>query len=130
MLAYDYPLLGAFWTMLWIFLWVAWLFLLFRIVADVFRDQELSGWSKALWLIFLLFLPFLGAFVYVIARGKSMGERDLADARASEQAFQAYVRETAGSGGAADQLTKLADLRDRGVINEAEFEAQKAKILG
>ena len=132
MLAYDYPLLGAFWTVLWIFIWVMWFFLLFRIIVDVFRDDDLSGWAKAGWLIFLLFLPFLGAFVYVIARGAGMGQRDLERARAQNEAFQAYVRDaagTGGSGGTADELSKLADLRERGVISDAEFDQQKAKIL-
>lgn len=132
MLAYDYPLLGAFWTVLWIFIWVMWIFLLFRIIADVFRDHELSGWGKAGWLIFLLFLPFLGAFVYVIARGSGMGQRDIEAAQAQNAAFQAYVRDaagTGGTGGTADELVKLADLRERGVISDAEFEQQKAKIL-
>jgi hypothetical protein len=133
LLAYDFPLLSAFWTMLVFFLWIAWFFLLFKIVADVFRDHTLSGVAKVLWLIFLLFLPFLGAFVYIIARGNGMTERDIAQAKASEAAFQSYVRDAAGTGGgggAADQLEKLAGLRDRGVLTEEEFAAQKAKILG
>jgi hypothetical protein len=129
-LAYDYPLLGAFWTMLILFLWIMWFFLLFKIIADVFRDRSLSGFAKVMWLIFLIFLPFLGAFVYIIARGNSMAERDIAQAQAADQAFQAYVRDAAGSGGSsADQLDKLAGLRDRGVISDDEFAAQKAKIL-
>ena len=131
MLAYDYPLLGAFWTVLWIFIWVMWIFLLFRIIGDLFRDHGMSGWGKAAWLIFLLFFPFLGVFVYVIARGNSMGQRDIEAAQAQNEAFQAYVKQAAGTSGAgtADELAKLADLRERGVINDAEFEQQKAKIL-
>jgi hypothetical protein len=130
LLAYDYPLLGAFWTMLIFFLWIAWFMLLFRIIADVFRDKELSGIAKTMWLLFVIFLPFLGVFVYIIARGQSMTERDIAQAKANEAAFRSYVQESAGSGGgAADQLEKLASLRDQGVLTDEEFSAQKAKLL-
>jgi hypothetical protein len=130
-LAYDYPLLGAMWTMLVFFLWIAWLFLLFRIFGDIFRDSSLGGVAKALWIIGLIFLPFLGAFIYVCARGNAMTERDIAAAQANKAAFDSYVRDTAGSGGGtADELQKLAGLRDSGVITEAEFAAQKARVLG
>ena len=130
MLAYDYPLLGMFWTFLWFFLWIAWIVVLFRVIFDIFRSKDMGGLGKALWVIFVIFLPFLGVLVYLIARGHSMGERDLEDAQAKEQAFQAYVRQAAGSsGGSADELTKLAGLRDQGVITESEFQAQKAKML-
>lgn len=95
-LAYDYPLLGAFWTLLWIFLWVMWIFLLFRIFSDIFRDDSLNGWAKAGWSIFAVVLPFLGVFVYLIARGKGMGEREAHQARARQHAFDSYVREAAG----------------------------------
>lgn len=132
MIAYDYPLLGAFWTFLWFFLWVIWIFILFRVIFDIFRDHGMSGWAKAGWLIFVILLPFLGVFVYVIARGKSMGERDMAAAQAQQDAFKKYVQETAatsGGGGTASELAKLADLKSQGVITDAEFEAQKAKLL-
>jgi hypothetical protein len=130
-IAYDYPLLGAFWTFLWFFLWVIWIFILFRVIFDIFRSDDLSGWGKAGWLIFVILLPFLGVFVYVIARGRSMGERDLARAQAQQDAFKQYVQNVATTGGGtADELTKLADLKNQGVITDAEFEAQKAKILG
>jgi hypothetical protein len=132
-LAYDYPLLGMFWTFLWFFLWIAWIVVLFRVIFDIFRSKDMGGWGKALWVIFVIFLPFLGVLVYLIARGHSMGERDLAEAQAQETAFRAYVQDAAatsgGGGGSADELTKLADLRDRGVISEDEFQAQKAKLL-
>ena len=130
MLAYDYPLLGLFWTMLWFFLWIAWIILLFRIFGDIFRSRDMGGWGKALWSIFVILVPFLGTFVYLIARGKSMFERDVEEAQTRQQAFDDYVRQTAGSGGsAADELTKLSALKDQGVITEAEFAAQKAKLL-
>ena len=97
MVAYDYPLLGAFWTMFVFFIWIAWLFLLFKIFADIFRSKDLGGGAKALWVIFVIVAPFLGTFVYVIARGKKMTEHDIEAARASQEAFQEYVRATAGT---------------------------------
>ena len=130
MLAYDYPLLGMFWTFLWFFLWIAWIVVLFRVIFDIFRSKDMGGWGKALWVIFVVFLPFLGVLVYLIARGHSMSERDYQDAAAQDKAFQSYVRSAAGTGGgSADELVKLADLRDKGVISDAEFQAQKAKLL-
>jgi Short C-terminal domain len=129
-LAYDYPLLGAFWTMFVFFIWIAWLFLLFKIFADIFRSRDLGGGGKALWTIFVIVAPFLGTFVYVIARGKQMTERDIESARAQQEAFQEYVRSTASGGSSADELAKLADLKQRGVLTDAEFELQKAKLLG
>jgi hypothetical protein len=129
-LAYDYPLLGAFWTLLWLFLWIVWIFILFRVIFDIFRSHDLGGWAKALWLIFVIILPFLGVFVYVIARGRGMSERDMKQAADSEKQFRSYVQQAAASGGTtADELAKLAELRDKGVISPTEFEAQKAKIL-
>jgi hypothetical protein len=129
MLAYDYPLLGAFWTMFWFFIWILWIILLFRVFGDIFRSNDMSGWGKAAWSIFVILVPFLGVFVYIIARGKAMGQRDLEQAQARQQAFNSYVQDVASTGGTADELTKLADLKDRGVISAAEFEQQKAKIL-
>lgn len=125
----NYPLLDAFLTMLWFFLWVLWIFLVVWIIFDVFRSHDLSGWAKALWLIFIVVLPFLGVLIYVIARGGSMHERQVRDAQAQQQEFQAYVRDAAGGKSSADELTKLADLRDRGVITDAEFQQGKAKVL-
>jgi hypothetical protein len=128
-LAYDYPLLSLFWTMLIFFLWIAWIVLLFRVFVDIFRS-DMGGFAKALWSIFVIFLPFLGVFVYLIANGQEMGQRDVAAAQQSEQAFRAYVQDAAGSGkSAADELAKLAELRSQGVISETEFAAQKAKLL-
>ena len=130
MLAYDYPLLGLFWTFLWFFIWIAWIVLLFRVFADLFRNHEMSGWGKALWSIFVILVPFLGVLVYLIAHGHDMQTRDIETAKAQELAFQDYVRTTAASGGStAEELAKLADLRDRNVISAAEFETQKAKLL-
>jgi Short C-terminal domain/Phospholipase_D-nuclease N-terminal len=132
-LAYDYPLIGAFWTMLWFFLWILWFFLLFRVIIDIFRDHTISGWAKAAWLIFIIIVPFLGVFVYLIARGSSMAQRDQDQAKAQEQAFRSYVQDAAGSGGGgggtASELSRLAQLKDQGVITDAEFQQQKAKLL-
>jgi hypothetical protein len=123
------PLLDAFWTMMWFFLWILWFFLLFRVILDIFRSRDLGGWGKAGWLVFVIILPFLGVFVYLIARGHKMAERDVTRAQAQDQAFRAYVQEAAHGTSTADELTKLADLRDRGVITEADFQQGKDKVL-
>jgi hypothetical protein len=130
MLAYDFPILGLFWTMMIFFLWVAWIMLLFRVFGDIFRNHDMGGFAKALWSIFVLAVPFLGVLVYLLVHGDGMGRRDLAVAQANEQAFQDYVRQTAGTnGGTADELSRLADLKTQGVLTDAEFEQQKAKVL-
>ncbi|MFD4914445.1 SHOCT domain-containing protein [Streptomyces virginiae] len=126
----DYPLLNVFWTMMWFFLWIMWFFLLFKVITDVFRDHTLGGWGKAGWIIFVLVLPFLGVFVYLIARGRSMHERDRKQAEEQQAAFRSYVQQTAGSGaGSAEELHKLSVLKDKGDITQAEFDRAKAKIL-
>ncbi|MFF4443324.1 SHOCT domain-containing protein [Streptomyces sp. NPDC001502] len=127
----DYPLLNFFWTMLWFFLWVMWFFLLFKVITDIFRDHTLGGWGKAGWLILVLVLPFLGIFVYLIARGRSMHERDRKQAEEQQAAFRAYVQQTAGAAGSgsADELHKLSALKDKGDITQEEFDRAKAKIL-
>ena len=128
--SYSYPLLGAFWTIFIIFLWVIWFWILITIIIDLFRSHDLSGWAKALWFIFILFLPMIGVLVYLIARGGKMHEHAVRQAQQQEAQFRSYVQEAADSQTPAEQLTKLADLRDRGVITDAEFESEKAKILG
>ncbi|MFJ9948521.1 SHOCT domain-containing protein [Kitasatospora sp. NPDC091207] len=128
-LAADYPLLNVFWTMCWFFLWILWFMLLFRIIADIFRDDGLGGWGKAGWLIFVIFLPFLGVFVYLIARGSGMGQRELARAHKSEEQFRSYVRQTAEPPSAAAELGRLAELRAQGHITDEEYEKAKAKVL-
>ncbi|WP_329448883.1 SHOCT domain-containing protein (plasmid) [Streptomyces sp. NBC_01426] len=128
-LAVDYPLLNMFWTMLMIFLWVLWFFLLFRIIGDIFRDDELGGWGKSGWTVFVILLPFLGVFVYLIARGRGMGERDLKRAQRNEEEFRSYVRQSGGTGSQAEELSQLAELKNRGEITEAEFQQAKAKVL-
>ncbi|MFJ6717556.1 MULTISPECIES: SHOCT domain-containing protein [unclassified Streptomyces] len=128
-LAVDYPLLNMFWTMMMIFLWVLWFMLLFRIIGDIFRDDGLGGWGKAGWTVFVILLPFLGVFVYLIARGRGMGERELLRAQRAEEDFRSYVKQSAGSGNASEELARLAELKNRGDISAAEFEQAKAKVL-
>ncbi|GAA3772043.1 SHOCT domain-containing protein [Streptomyces coacervatus] len=130
----DYPLLDVFLTMLWFFLWIMWFMLLFRVFGDVFRDDTLSGWAKAGWTLFVCVLPFLGIFVYLIARGRGMGEREMRRAQAQERAFRSYVQEAAvpapkAQGTKADQLGTLAALHDKGAITDAEYEQAKNKVL-
>ena len=129
--SYSYPLLGAFWTIFMIFLWVIWIWILVRVFIDIFRSQDLSGWAKALWFLFVLFIPIIGVVVYLIARGDSMSERTEQQAREQDAEFRGYVQEAAADSPAstADQLAQLADLRDRGVITAGEFEREKTKVL-
>ena len=126
---YSYPLLSVFWTIFEIFLWVIWIWILIWILIDIFRSHDLSGWAKALWFLFVLFIPLIGVLVYLIARGGKMQERAVQDSQQRDQQFRSYVQDAAGSQTTADQLTKLADLRDRGVITADEFEREKAKVL-
>jgi len=126
--ASSYPLLNLFWTMLMIFLFVFWIFILIQIVVDIFRSHDMGGWAKALWLIFILILPFLGVLVYLIARGGKMQQHQVEAAKEQQQAFNSYVQQAAGTS-TADQLATLAKLKDNGTLTDAEFEAQKAKLL-
>ena len=125
---YSYPLLSVFWTILEIFLWVIWIWILIWILIDIFRSHDLSGWAKALWFLFVLFIPLVGVLVYLIVRGGKMQERAVQQAQRDDQQFRSYVQDAAGTS-TADQLSKLADLRDRGVITAEEFDREKAKIL-
>jgi type VI protein secretion system component VasK len=129
MLAYTYPLLNIFWTMLLIFGFVLWIWLLIYIFMDIFRSHDMGGFAKALWVIFIIFLPLLGVLIYLIVRGGKMHQRAMEQAQQQQQALDEYVRKTAGSGTTADELAKLAQLRDQGAISEEEFQAQKAKLL-
>jgi ABC-type multidrug transport system fused ATPase/permease subunit len=129
MLAYTYPLADLFGTMLGFFVFIIWFWLLIFIFGDIFRSKDLGGGAKMLWVLFVVILPFLGIFVYLIARGGKMHERAAAQAQQQQKAFDSYVQEAAGGSSAADQLAKLAALKDQGTISQAEFDAQKAKIL-
>ena len=128
---YQYPILDFFLTMLYFFLFVIWIWLLITVFIDIFRSHDMGGVGKALWVIFVIVLPFLGVFVYLIARGGKMHERAATEAAQQQQAFNAYVKQAAGTSGdtTADQLAKLVDLKSQGVLTDAEFEAQKSKIL-
>ncbi|MQS36164.1 SHOCT domain-containing protein [Streptomyces katsurahamanus] len=125
----DYPLLNLFWTMLWFFLWVVWLFLLFKVISDIFRDHSLHGWGKAGWLILVIVLPYIGVLIYIIVRGKSMSGREIAAAQEREAAFKSYIRESAGGGGSASELTKLAELKEKGALTDEEFQKAKQRLL-
>lgn len=118
-------------SIFWFMILVAWIWLLIAILGDIFRDHELSGWGKGLWVLFIIVVPWLGAIVYLIARGASMNERARAQAERNEKEFRQYVKQTAGSDttSTADELAKLADLRDRGTISAEDFEQAKAKVL-
>ena len=131
MLAYTYPLLSIFWTMLEFFLFFLWIWLLIVIFSDIFRSHDMGGLAKALWVLFVIIIPYLGVLIYLIARGGSMHERAVAQAQQQQKAFDSYVKQAAGSsgGGSADELAKLADLKAKGVLTDAEFETQKAKLL-
>ncbi|MER6025827.1 SHOCT domain-containing protein [Streptomyces sp. NPDC001851] len=131
-LAYDYPALSVFWSMVVFFLWIMWFVLLFRVVVDIFRDDALGGWGKAGWTLFVVVLPFLGVFVYLIARGKGMGRREVQQAQAQQQAVDEYIRQTARAGAPltrAEELSKLADMRSHGDITDDEFRRAKELVL-
>jgi ABC-type multidrug transport system fused ATPase/permease subunit len=127
----DYPILDFFLTMLYFFLFFIWIWLLVMVFFDVFRSRDLGGGAKALWCIFIIILPFLGVFVYLIARGGKMHERQAQQAADQQRAFDSYVREAAGTPGVdtASQLSKLADLKTQGVLTEEEFQSEKSKLL-
>jgi ABC-type transport system involved in cytochrome bd biosynthesis fused ATPase/permease subunit len=125
----SYPALSVFWTIVEIFLWVLWFWILITVLIDLFRSPDLSGVAKALWFCFVLFIPLVGVLFYLIVRGSKMHERARQDARRQDREFRAYVQEAAGPKSAADELTKLAGLRDHGVITAEEFEQEKSKIL-
>ena len=129
LVAADYPFLDVLWTMLVFFLWVSWFIILFHVVGDVFRRRDASGAKKTIWLIFVLFLPFVGVFAYLIANSDDMARRNMAQAEARRAEMDEYVRTTAGSGGAAAEIDKAKALLDSGTITQAEFEAIKAKAL-
>ena len=120
----------VFWSMFWFFMWFIWIWLLIVIFGDIFRSQDLSGWGKAIWTVFVIVLPYLGVFVYLIARGHKMHEHAEQAARQQDAAMRSYVKSVSADGGStAEEISRLADLRDRGVISEAEFQTAKSKAL-
>ena len=129
-LAAEFGTGQVFWSFLWFFMFFIWIWLLIVVFGDIFLSHDLSGLAKAIWCIFIIFVPYLGVFVYLIARGGKMHEHAVASAQAQDQAMRQYVQDVAGSGGStADELARLADLREKGVISDAEFEQLKAKAI-
>jgi hypothetical protein len=128
-IAADYPFLNILWSMIIFFVWVAWIWMIILILSDVFRRRDLSGWGKAGWTFFLIVLPFLGALIYLIAHSDGMAERRAQDVQGQKAQMDDYVRSVAGSGGPAAEIDKAKQLLDSGAINQAEYEALKAKAL-
>jgi len=128
MLGYSYPLLGVFWTMLEFFLFFIWIWLLIVIFGDIFRSHDMGGGAKALWVIFVIILPFLGVFIYLIVESKGMAQRNIDRANEAKTQFDSYVRQTAG-GGSATEISKAKELLDSGAITQTEFDSIKAKAL-
>jgi ABC-type multidrug transport system fused ATPase/permease subunit len=125
----DFTFGDALLTVLEIFLFIAWLWILFTIIGDLFRDHQLSGWAKAGWVFVLIVLPFLGTLIYLIARGQGMRDRAVREQAEMRKHMDDYIRETAGTSSSVDELAKLNDLKERGAISDAEFERAKAKLL-
>ncbi len=127
----DWGVGQVLWSMVWFFLFFIWIWLLITVFSDIFRSHDLGGFAKTMWVLFVIILPFLGIFVYLIARGHKMSEHAIETAQAHDAAMREYVQSVTASGGgsAASELQKLADLKEQGVITEAEFAAQKAKLL-
>jgi len=128
-LAADYPLMDIIWTMFVFFAWVIWFWLLITVFSDLFRRHDTSGWGKAAWSLFVIVLPYLGVFVYLISQGKEMAERRGAEIEASRASFDDYVRDVAANGGATGQIAKAKELLDTGAIDAAEFEQLKRTAL-
>jgi hypothetical protein len=130
--ASSYPLANAIWTMFVFFAWIIWIWMLFMIFTDLFRRSDLSGWGKAVWTLFVLVVPFIGVFVYLIVQGRQMAERRATEAHDAQQQFDAHVRAVAGSdgqGGAAGQISQAKALLDSGAIDQGEYEKLKQKAL-
>lgn len=120
----------VFWSMLWFFLWIIWFWMLISVITDIFRSPDMSGWSKALWSIFVIILPYLGVFVYLIVRGRKMGEHATQQAQARDAQMRQYVQDVAGSSSStAEEISRLHDLQTKGALTQEEFEQAKAKLL-
>jgi hypothetical protein len=117
----------VFLSMLWFTLFFLWIWLVITVFADIFRSHDLSGWAKALWSLFVIFLPYLGVFIYLIARGHKIGEHQVEDVQRTDAAMQTYIRSVAAT--PADDLTQLSDLHDRGIIDDAEYEAMRRRLV-
>jgi hypothetical protein len=125
--ASDYPFLDVFWTMIIFVLWIVWFLILFRVIADLFRRHDISGWVKVLWMLIVILLPFLGVFIYVITQGHRMAERDMRQAEAAQSEFDSYVKSVASTGGPTAEIVRALGLLGSGAIPLAEFDAIKAK---
>jgi hypothetical protein len=125
----DYPFLDLFWTIIIFFAWVIWIWILITILIDVFRRHDIGGGKKVLWVLFVIFLPLIGVLTYLLINSGHMADRSAKEAARAQSQFDSYVRETAGSGGAASEIEKAQKLRESGAITDAEFEALKAKAL-
>lgn len=130
MVASSYPLLDIFLSMLYFFAFFVWIYLVITVFIDIFRSHDIGGLAKALWIVFIIVLPLIGVLIYLIARGHGMAERSVKEAQAQQKAFDQYVRETAGTGSAADQLATLSKLHDDGKLSDDDFAKAKAKIIG
>jgi hypothetical protein len=128
MVVASFGVFQVFLSMLWLFVFVVWILLLVRVFTDIFRSDDLGGVAKVMWLVFAIVTPYLGVFVYLIARGDSMARRELRRAEASQEAAASYIRAVAGTS-AVDELARLADLKDRGVIDDTDFATMKAKLI-
>jgi Short C-terminal domain/Phospholipase_D-nuclease N-terminal len=126
----DYPFWGVLGSMLFFFLWIIWFWLLIKVFADVFRRQDIGGGAKTLWIIFVIIVPYLGVFIYLITQSHHIADRDMQQAQNAQQQFDDYVRTVSSSGGAADEIAKAKQLLDAGSITQTEFDALKAKALG
>jgi hypothetical protein len=129
LIAADYPFLDIFWSMLIFFCWVIWIWMVIVIFADLFSRRDISGWSKALWSVFIIVLPFLGVLIYLIAHSDGMAERKMGQVKAQQAEFDDYVKNVAASSGPAAEIDKAKQLLDSGAITQAEFDALKAKAL-
>jgi Phospholipase_D-nuclease N-terminal/Short C-terminal domain len=125
----DYPFLDVLWTLIVIFAWVIWFWLLIVVFSDVFRRRDISGWGKAAWIIFVIILPYLGVLVYLIAQHQGMADRNQEQAQAAQSQFDDYVKGVAVSSGPAGEIEKAKQLLDSGAISQAEYDSLKAKAL-
>src|SRR5207344_1554856 len=131
LLATDFGTGQVFWSLLWFFMFFIWIWLLIIVFSDIFRSHDIGGFAKFLWVLFVIIVPYLGVFVYLIARGHKMQEHAVEAAQAQDQAARAYIQQAAGTPpSAADELSRLADLKAKGVIDDAEFQRLKAKAIG
>jgi hypothetical protein len=125
--AADYPFMDVLWSMIIFFFWVIWIWIVVTVLVDIFRRHDIGGWAKAAWVVFVVILPWLGVLIYLIAQHDGMRERRIKEVQDQQQAFDSYVRETAG--GSADQIARAKELLDNGTITQEEFAALKAKAL-